>query len=107
MTDTISGTEFWTQLSKGFDAGNYSSKYETEDLDEGMAHRKEVRSAPFRVAFILGFFSSFTYEEVPDRFKQVYAEAYHSPQGHAVLEQGWIDPREDVPREDLRDHPAS
>lgn len=80
-------------IHRGFDAGNYCNAYETQDLDEAMAHRDAIRSEWYRTAFILGFFSSYELHEIPDRFRPVYLEAYKSPAGQRTLALSLIDKR--------------
>lgn len=65
-----------TEMSRAFDRGNYANAYESTDLDEMSEHE--------RAAFVLGFFSSYTLDEIgPDR--ELFDEAYFSPAGHYVV----------------------
>lgn len=80
-----------SDLSHGFDAGNYASAYETEDFELAM-DALDGRSEAYCHAFVLGFFSSFELDEIPSEHQDIYMEAYFSEHGKRVLALGFIDP---------------
>jgi hypothetical protein len=84
------------KVSHAFDAGNYASAYVSEDLDTAWdAYQKEdgdhVVSEEYKPAFIMGFYSSYEAEEMPDA--EEYAAAEASDVGQAVLRAGYTEPR--------------
>lgn len=79
-----------TDLSQGFDAGNYAAAYETSDYSEAIARLSLNRSPAYHVAFTLGFFSSYTLEEIGEDL-DAYMRALGSPAGKRCLELGYLD----------------
>lgn len=82
-----------TDLSRGFDAGNYAAVYETSDYSEAIARLSLNRSPAYHVAFTLGFFSNYTLEEIGEDL-DAYMRALGSPAGKRCLELGYLDPEE-------------
>ena len=69
------------EMSRAFDAGNYANAYDTQDLstceiDEMSQHE--------RAAFVLGFFGSYSLDEIGSD-REVYDECYWSPAGQYVV----------------------
>lgn len=83
-----------TQLSLGFDAGNYANAYQEGDYSEAIAKLSMNRPAEYVTAFTLGFFSSYELSEMGSDV-EAYQEAYFSEAGKACVEAGFIDARED------------
>jgi hypothetical protein len=82
------------EISHGFDAGNYASAYETEDLETALAPMVHQDPSPeYRAAFILGFFSSYSLHEIPSSDRDAYDDAYWSEAGKAVIAAGYCDDR--------------
>jgi hypothetical protein len=68
-------------FSRGFDNGNYACAYETEDFEAHFErltpHAREYRNkAPeaFAAGALLGFFSSFELNEIPEEYRERVAE---------------------------------
>lgn len=80
-------------ISQGFDAGNYAAAYETTDYDQAIGRLSMNRSPAYIEAFTLGFFSSYTLDEMSDHV-DTYLQAYNSPAGQRCLELGYLDPIE-------------
>jgi hypothetical protein len=78
-------------IRRAFDRGNFTCAYETQDLsDFGL----DEMSAHERAAFVLGFFSSYSLDEIDDR--ETYDESYWSPAGRYVVNVArYIDSRDD------------
>jgi muramoyltetrapeptide carboxypeptidase LdcA involved in peptidoglycan recycling len=53
-----------TDISRGFDAGNYANAYETTDFERALGSLSMNRSAEYVAAFTLGFFSSYERHEM-------------------------------------------
>lgn len=71
-----------TEMSQAFDAGNYANAYETNDLDScDIDEMPEHR----RAAFVLGFFGSYTLEEIGSD-REAFDEAYFSAAGRYVVQ---------------------
>lgn len=83
-------------LSRGFDAGNYSNAYETQDLIAATDHRQAFVDEAYRTGFILGFFSSYELHEIDGAVRDIFEEAYHSDLGRRVRELGYSDSMEDA-----------
>lgn len=64
------------EISKGFDAGNYASSYQTENYDE-VLNTIGGQTGFWRVGFLLGFFSSYELQEIPARHR-VWVAHYRS-----------------------------
>lgn len=86
-------------LSRGFDAGNYASAYETTDYSEALARLSMNRSEAYRVAFTLGFFGSYEPNEMGEH-EQAYREALASDHGQRCVALGYVDPSERVETDD-------
>lgn len=82
-----------TDLSHGFDAGNYANAYETQDLTAGLTKHND-QSEAFRHAYTLGFFSSYELDEIPSDVRDQFDDAYTSEDGQRVLALGYTDARE-------------
>lgn len=87
-----------TELSHGFDAGNYANAYVSEDYSRALSleeseHEKPL-SLPYLRAFTLGFFASYEAHELPGEHEDSFWGAYHSPEGKRCLELGFLDPIE-------------
>lgn len=89
MTDAELETA--TELSQGFDAGNFANAYETEDYDQALDALGEVSTA-YRDAFTLGFFASYELHEMGEHTDD-YLEALASPHGRACVAAGYCDDR--------------
>jgi hypothetical protein len=81
-----------TQLSRGFDAGNYANAYETTNLTQAITSLSPNRDEAYLSAFTLGFFATYELDEIPGTHQDTYLNAYHSPAGQRCLELGYIDP---------------
>jgi len=80
--DTGFTLEQRTEMSSAFDAGNYANAYESTDLDD---HDVDEMSEHERAAFVLGFFGTYTLDEIGSD-REVFDEAYFSPAGRYVVE---------------------
>lgn len=109
MTDDEKRVKLDTVLSRAFSAGGYCNAYETEDYETGLAKRtaelrpglrKELQEA-WRVAFTLGFFSTYELHEMGEH-EETYREAYCSDAGRRCVVLGYVDARElDLTEEEL------
>lgn len=69
------------EMSRAFSAGNYANAYDSTDLDDfDISNDKEHE----RAAWILGFFSSYTLDEIGSD-REVYDEYYFSDAGQYVV----------------------
>ena len=64
-------------FERGYDAGNYANAYETENLESALQAEGydddmplSVRRFRFREGFVLGFFSSYELDEIPDEHRE-------------------------------------
>jgi hypothetical protein len=94
-TEWLEGPE---AVSQGFDAGNYANSYDCEDLesaleDYGLSDRTSTDT--FRASFILGFFASYTLEEIPQSDREEYDSAYFSAAGKHAIACGYFESRAD------------
>jgi len=76
-------------LTLGFDAGNYAAAYETSDYDQAIASLSPNRPLAYIQAFTLGFFSSYTLDEMAAH-DETYLEALDSEAGRRCVELGWV-----------------
>jgi hypothetical protein len=93
-------TDTDTTLSRGYDAGNYGAAYDGLGLEASLEKAisegeiagvdADVRGDAYRVAFILGYFSSFELSEMGDD-AEAYLEALHSEHGRRCVALGWVD----------------
>jgi hypothetical protein len=83
-------------LSLGFDAGNYAEAYETSDYSQAIASLSPNRSHDYVSAFTLGFFSSYTLDEM-GAHSHTYLNALNSKAGRRCIELGWIDANDCYP----------
>ena len=91
-------------LRLGYDAGNYCAVYETENFSEALKIYCENMSPAYVCAFYLGFFSSFSTNEVGEYGRLPgFAAAYRSEFGQRCIELGFCDRR---PELDTRDEGA-
>ncbi len=72
-----------TEMSRAFDRGNYANAYESTDL---AAFKVDAMPEHMRAAFVLGFFGSYTLDEIGADDREAFDEAYHSPAGRYVVE---------------------
>lgn len=70
-----------TEISQAFSAGNYANAYETTDIEECDL---DEMSEHERAAFVLGFFGSYTLDEIGSD-RELFDEAYFSPAGQYVV----------------------
>lgn len=98
---------FGDACSRGFSAGNYANAYETTDLETALdaldtagldldadtRPTDPMQREAYRAAFILGFFGSYSLDEIGDR--EEYDQAYHSAAGKQCLAAGYLDSRDD------------
>jgi len=56
-------------FERGYDAGNYASAYETEDVVEAW-NARILSGREVYEGFILGFFSSYELDEIPDEHRE-------------------------------------
>lgn len=70
-------------LSNAFSAGNYANAYVSEDLDaawehEGESEPDDIIANPdgYRAAFVIGFFSSYEADEIPEEHRDEWIDAY-------------------------------
>lgn len=84
-----------SQLSRGFDSGNYCNAYETHDLGKAFETRDvESKGDAYKTAFIMAFFGSYELNEIPGIYRPLFDEAYHSELGQRVLELGYTERRD-------------
>lgn len=76
-------------VSRGYSRGNYANAYETEDY-EAAVERIAEKGADYVAAFTLGFFSSYTLDEMGIH-REAYEEAYFSRAGRRALALGYLD----------------
>ncbi len=81
VTETTFTLDERTAMSRAFDAGNYANAYETRsigacDIDEMAEHE--------RAAFVLGFFGSYTLDEI-GAHRELFDACYWSPAGRYVV----------------------
>jgi hypothetical protein len=68
-------------ISKAFDAGNYGNAYESTDLESfDVEDMPEIE----RAAFVLGFFGSYSLDEIGSD-REIFDAAYWSPAGQYVI----------------------
>lgn len=80
-----------TAISHAFDRGNYANAYESTDLDD---HDIDDMPEIERHAFVLGFFGSYSLDEIGSD-REAFDEAYFSDAGKHVLSCGYTDCRAD------------
>lgn len=81
-----------TEISHAFSAGNFANAYETQDLD---ACDLDEMKPHERAAFVLGFFSSYSLDEIGSD-REEFDECYASPAGTYVVHVAkYCDARED------------
>jgi hypothetical protein len=81
-----------TAISRAFDAGNYAHAYESRDLDVAAMDRANMPEIE-RAAFVLGFFGSYTLDEIGSD-RDTYDQAYWSDAGqYVVMVARYIDDR--------------
>lgn len=78
------------EFNRGFARGNYASAYETEDYG---ATQKDLigQNGFYRIGHLLGFFSSFELDEIPDVL--IYSVPLRDEVEHYRAEferEGWI-----------------
>lgn len=56
-------------FSWGYDAGNYASAYETDDVEEAWNARVLSGKEAYE-GFVLGFFSTYELDEIPDEHRE-------------------------------------
>lgn len=79
-----------TEISRAFSAGSFADAYETNDLDN--THVEDLPEHE-RAAFVLGFFSSYTLDEIGSD-REIFDECYFSEAGkYIVNEAGYCDDR--------------
>lgn len=96
-------------LSHGFSAGNYSAAYDGLSLEAGLEKARfegklslteaDVDSEAYRVAFVLGYLSAFSLEEMGDD-QDTYLEAVRSEHGKRCIELGYVDAVDAVDSDD-------
>lgn len=80
-----------TEISRAFDRGNYANAYESTDLK---SFNLNAMPAHMRVAFVLGFFGSYTLNEIDER--EIFDKCYWSEVGfYVVNEAKYTDARSD------------
>ncbi len=81
-----------TEMSRAFDAGNYGNAYESTDLED---FDLDEMSEHERAAFVLGFFGSYSLDEIGSD-REIFDECYFSATGrYVVREAGYADCRAD------------
>ncbi len=90
-------TDEKTEISRAFSRGNFANAYESTDLDD---FDLDEMSEHERAAFVLGFFGSYSLDEIiSDR--EIFDECYWSPAGQYVVNVArYTDSREDEYREE-------
>ncbi len=84
-------------MSRAFSAGNYANAYESADLDDhdldgekivesedGVLHERERYLPHEKAAFVLGFFGSYSLDEIGSD-REIFDEAYWSEAGNYVV----------------------
>lgn len=82
-------------ISRGFDAGNFASAYETTDYGHAIASLSPNRSEHYQAAFTLGFFSTLELDEMGPHAED-YLVALRSPAGRRCIALGYVDLEECV-----------
>lgn len=77
-----------TELVRANNAGSYAAAYKTEDYAVAIGHCAE--SAEYRAAFILGFFDTYEFHQIPEEHREEYVEAAASPVGRRLAELGYL-----------------
>jgi hypothetical protein len=86
-------------ISRAFDRGNYANAYESTDLED---FEIEDMSEIERPAFVLGFFGSYSLDEIPDR--ETFDVCYWSEAGqYVVKEAGYTDDRSEEYAEESKE----
>jgi hypothetical protein len=100
MTQSNLNTD--TLIRHGFTAGSYCNAYETQSLTDATYRitpsQENYATVAFRQAFILGFFSTYTLDEIGVH-EHTYLDAYNSPTGKRCLELGFIEAEAEPERE--------
>ncbi len=82
-------------ISRAFDRGNYANAYESTDLED-FAEDLDEMSAHERAAFVLGFFGSYSLDEIGSDDRDMFDECYFSDAGQYVVHvAGYVDDRAD------------
>lgn len=90
--DTTFTVDERTEMSQAFDAGNYAGAYGPSDLSGYELYEMPEHK---RAAFVLGFFGSYTLDEI-GAHREVFDECYHSRAGRYVVTiANYIDDRTD------------
>lgn len=93
-TERTNQERYDERVRRGFDRGNYAAAYETEDY--ALARRALVNgTAAYRVAFTLGFFSSYELSEMGVH-RDAFARAYVSTAGRRAVELGLCERRAEL-----------
>lgn len=71
------------EMSRAFDSGNFANAYESTDL-ESFARKLEGWPEHMRAAFVLGFFGSYTLDEIGSD-REIFDECYWSKAGQYVI----------------------
>lgn len=82
-------------LSRGFDAGNYANAYTSDCLasswlvqEDGVDDDSDLPlPKPYRAAFVIGFFATYEYAEIPEEHREEH-EAALTKYGAAMRAQG-------------------
>lgn len=84
-------------MSRGFDAGNYGNAYQSQDWEAFAEYQRlDQRSDVWRVAALLGFYSSYALHEIPSDMRDEFDQAYWSPAGQYVVKVAcYCDDRDD------------
>ena len=72
---TMTNTDI-LETHRGFDAGNYCNAYETEDWDLAKQKIESGYTEFYRMAFLLGFFSTYELHEITDELLRDEVEHY-------------------------------
>ena len=81
-----------TEISRAFSAGNFADAYETNDLDN--THVEDLPEHE-RAAFVLGFFSSYSLDEIGSD-REIFDECYFSEVGRYIVNEAkYCDDRAD------------
>jgi hypothetical protein len=76
-TKTFQSVDDETEFSHGYDRGNYAAAYEGGWPSDWYALSesagRERRSQPYHHGMMLGYFSSYELNEVPDQFRDAVA----------------------------------
>lgn len=93
--ETETRVRFQTNVARGFDAGNHANAYETQDYERALAKLSPNRPPEYVAAFTLGFFSSYSLDEIPAGNREAFDAAYQSEGGKQCLAAGYCDDRAD------------